>query len=621
MAATRWAFAIEVAWLFICMIPGCAARRAAGGQGDRLVQLFGAELAETVGPICAGKGQPDRRLTRVGVLTTCAKALHWQLAVHLLAGLREARVEATTVLCNAAIGAYGAAAAAAESRNQPCSSTLWLQALALLGGMVGTSMELDVVSFIAAMGVCGSSREWARALALLHDMRPQRLEPTVIAYNAALRACEKASRWHSALGVLATMESARMVPDDISYNTAISACSQTAGLWEQAVACLGRMRASALEPCDITATTVASACERSRRIDAALRVVQDHLGGLPARSRPSPPPAAAPKAVVYFAHEPVMLDEVAAAFEASELAATPGAVLVDCTVGSGGHSQMLLERQPEARLLGIDVDPDAVEAATKRLARFGSRVHLAHGNYARLPELLEASGFVKPGAGLQQPCAGIFMDLGVSSPQLDRPARGFSLRAAGPLDMRFDPSDPELKPASWHLSQLSVEELQRVIERYGDDEPHARRIAEGLVRTMPQTTAMAAKVIQAVVREESGRTIHPATKTFQALRVLVNNESGSLRHLLSIAPQLLAPGGLLATISFQSLEDELVRQCIIGRLRGDRVDKARPGGRAARGTSPFVAVGSREGLRASRSEVLRNVRSRSAKLRLALRRP
>ncbi|CAE8647908.1 unnamed protein product, partial [Polarella glacialis] len=238
-----------------------------------------------------------------------------------------------------------------------------------------------------------------------------------------------------------------------------------------------------------------------------------------------------------FVHASVLLDEVVEAFVAAELG--PGSLVVDCTLGGGGHSEALLQQLPQIRLLGIDRDPLALEAAGRRLARFGARVELAHGNFADIRKLLLQSSLLhasmQPGRSKSKTasCSGILADLGVSSPQLDLPERGFSFRAQGPLDMRMDPSDPDVKPAAWYLENLSASQLAGHIQELGgEDSAFAKAVAEKLTLLRPRTTLEAAKIVEeqagllrAPVQDPSGRqSVHPATKTFQALRILVNGE-------------------------------------------------------------------------------------------------
>jgi len=244
-----------------------------------------------------------------------------------------------------------------------------------------------------------------------------------------------------------------------------------------------------------------------------------------------------------FGHLSVLLDESVAA-----LAPARGEVFVDCTLGGGGHSEALLQAAP-CRVIGLDRDPEALAAATARLAPFGDRFVAVHSAFADLQAVLDELGIDQ--------VDGVLADLGVSSPQLDRPQRGFSFRHAGPVDMRMDPTRGQT--AAELIASSSEEELAQLIREYGE-ERHARRVARALVRDQPfdDTAALAATVARVVGRSK-GR-IHPATRTFQALRIAVNDELGQLRVLLDHSLARLAPGGRLAYITFHSLEDRIVKR-------------------------------------------------------------
>jgi 16S rRNA (cytosine1402-N4)-methyltransferase len=263
-------------------------------------------------------------------------------------------------------------------------------------------------------------------------------------------------------------------------------------------------------------------------------------------------------------------------------------VLLDCTLGGGGHSALLLAAHPRLRVIGLDRDPAARAAAAERLAPYGDRVTIEAANFA---------GFRPP-----VPLVGVLADLGVSSPQLDEPARGFSFRAAGPLDMRMDPGAGET--AAELIDRLDESDLADLIYRYGE-ERLSRRIARRLVAERPwagsgRTTADLAYAVAGCFppRARRGR-IHPATRTFQALRIAVNDELGAVDQLLRHAPDWLLPGGLLAVISFHSLEDRRVKTAFLGDPRLERLSRR-----------PLVA---------GEEEQRANPRSRSAKLRVARR--
>jgi 16S rRNA (cytosine1402-N4)-methyltransferase len=226
--------------------------------------------------------------------------------------------------------------------------------------------------------------------------------------------------------------------------------------------------------------------------------------------------------------------------------------LIDGTVGMGGHAEALLETTPPTvRLLGLDADPEVLQQARERLARFGARVRLVHANFRALARVAEAEGVAAAEA--------VLLDLGVSTFQLERSGRGFSFQRDEPLDMRWDPGAG--RPAAELLNQLDEPALMRLLREYGE-EPHARRIARAVVRHRPlRTTAELVAVIQrAVPRRAWPRRLHVATRTFQALRMAVNDELEALRAVLPQAAVLLAPGGRLGVIAFHSGEDRLVKE-------------------------------------------------------------
>lgn len=240
-------------------------------------------------------------------------------------------------------------------------------------------------------------------------------------------------------------------------------------------------------------------------------------------------------------HLSVLLDDVV-----DLLSVRPGGLYVDGTLGWGGHARAVLERG--GHLLGTDRDPDALAAARSRL---GPDAELHHARFSELPALLRGR---RPD--------GILLDLGVSSPQLDRPERGFSFRLVGPLDMRMDPSSGA--PASEWIARATAEELADVFFRYGE-ERQSRRVARAIVQHRTErpeepllTTRQLAELVARVLPAD-GR-IHPATRVFQAIRIFVNDELGELERALEALPECLAPGGRLVVISFHSLEDRAVKQ-------------------------------------------------------------
>jgi 16S rRNA (cytosine1402-N4)-methyltransferase len=301
-------------------------------------------------------------------------------------------------------------------------------------------------------------------------------------------------------------------------------------------------------------------------------------------------------------HTPVLADEAVAA-----LAVRHDGCYVDATFGRGGHAQRVLAQLgPAGRLLALDRDPAAIRHG-RRLLGGDARLTLLPGDFADLAAL--ARPHIPP-RGVD----GVLFDLGVSSPQLDDPARGFSFRHDGPLDMRMDPALGQ--PVSAWLAAAARDEIRDVIARYGE-ERFAGRIADAIVRTraaqpLARTLELAALCERAVRTREPGK--HPATRTFQALRIFINDELGALARGLEAALALLAPGGRLAVISFHSLEDRLVKDfmrrhsSVAPELQ--RLPRLPPGL-----TPPLRLVGRKQ--RATPAEIASNPRARSAVLRVA----
>jgi 16S rRNA (cytosine1402-N4)-methyltransferase len=247
-----------------------------------------------------------------------------------------------------------------------------------------------------------------------------------------------------------------------------------------------------------------------------------------------------------FEHRPVLVDLVVELF-----APVPAGVVVDATLGGGGHAEALLEAHPHLSLVGLDQDPDAVAAAGARLARFGDRVAVRRTRFDELPDVLAELG--------HDGASGALFDLGVSSPQLDRPERGFSYRAAGPLDMRMDPARPV--SAADLVNGADADELARLLRAYGD-ERHAARIARAIVahRPIATTEALADVVAGAVPAPARRRSAgHPARRTFQAIRIAVNDELAVLPGSLDDAIDALVPGGRCVAIAYHSGEDRIVK--------------------------------------------------------------
>lgn len=271
-------------------------------------------------------------------------------------------------------------------------------------------------------------------------------------------------------------------------------------------------------------------------------------------------------------------------------------VIVDGTLGGGGHSEALLEAG--FRVVGIDRDPTALAAASARLARFGASFRAVRGEFGDVAALVEG------------PVDGLVLDLGVSSPQLDTPARGFSFTHDGPLDMRMS---AEGETAAALIARLPEGELADVIFRFGE-ERFSRPIARALKARLPTTTFEAvAAVKQGVPRRAWPRDVHVATRTFQALRIAVNGELEQLERALAAVPALLTPRGVAAVISFHSLEDRLVKQAF-RRLCGEVDDTPRGLPVARAESAPFEAL-TRKAIVASDEELAVNPRARSARLR------
>jgi len=247
-------------------------------------------------------------------------------------------------------------------------------------------------------------------------------------------------------------------------------------------------------------------------------------------------------------HKPVLVAETLAA-----LALEADGYYVDATFGRGGHTALILQALGrEGRVLAIDRDPQAIAAGRERFAD-EVRLTLVHAPFADLAACVQTHAHGRP-------CRGVLFDLGVSSPQLDDPARGFSFRADGPIDMRMDPTRGE--PVSAWLARAGLDEIREVIATLGE-ERFARRVAQAIVAAREQqpllrTTKLAAVVARAVKTREPGK--HPATRTFQALRMFINDELGQIERALAGALQVLDRGGRLVVISFHSLEDRLVKR-------------------------------------------------------------
>jgi 16S rRNA (cytosine1402-N4)-methyltransferase len=290
-----------------------------------------------------------------------------------------------------------------------------------------------------------------------------------------------------------------------------------------------------------------------------------------------------------------MLDEVL-----EMLAPKNGGRYIDGTFGGGGYSRAILEAA-DCSVLGIDRDPDAIARGQALVVQFGGRLTLVQAEFSRMDEFAE-------------PSDGVVLDLGVSSFQFDEPARGFSFREDGPLDMRMAKSGPS---AADFVNGADEKTLTDVIARYGE-ERHARRIARALIKARPLTrTAELAKIVSDTLGPQAQRfAVHPATRTFQALRIHVNDELGELSRALEVASNLLRPQGRLAVVSFHSLEDRIVKQFLSARStaapRGSRHAPSQ-----ARGTAAQYRLLTTKPRTPGEAELARNPRARSARLRAA----
>jgi 16S rRNA (cytosine1402-N4)-methyltransferase len=305
-----------------------------------------------------------------------------------------------------------------------------------------------------------------------------------------------------------------------------------------------------------------------------------------------------------YNHVPVLLTETTHALQPQ-----PGGLFVDATVGGGGHAEKVLELTiPDGRLLALDADPAALEASRTRLAPFGNRVRFARAYSDHLMEAAREYGFW----GVD----GVLFDLGVSSPQIDTPERGFSFQSDAPLDMRFGPD--AARSAADLVNELPERALREIIGEYGE-ERYAGRIARHIVEERAShpilTTEQLAGVVKRAKPRSSSERIHPATRVFQALRIAVNDELGRLSRSLPQALDVMRAGGRLAVISFHSLEDRIVKQFMRQESVGCICPPELPA--CVCGRTPTVRLVTRRPLTASEAEIAVNPRARSAKLRVA----
>ena len=308
-------------------------------------------------------------------------------------------------------------------------------------------------------------------------------------------------------------------------------------------------------------------------------------------------------------HRPVLLRETI-----ELLAAERGGLFVDCTVGLGGHSEAILQASSDATVLGIDRDDEALELARKRLAQYGSRFRAVHADFRELTRVLATAKVGQP--------RGILADLGVSSWQLDSPSRGFSFRHDAPLDMRMDATG-DGETAAELLGRLSEVDIARIIFEYGE-ERRSRRIARLIVeqreRGEPvETTRDLARLVERAIGAGKKRRIHPATLTFQALRIAVNQELENLDGFLAEAVDLLEPEGRLAVISFHSLEDRIIKRMLLKLSGRCQCPPRMPVCNC--GALKVIEILTRRPITPDDEETIDNPRARSAKLRAAKKLP
>ncbi|MBI5184244.1 MAG: 16S rRNA (cytosine(1402)-N(4))-methyltransferase RsmH [Nitrospinae bacterium] len=304
-------------------------------------------------------------------------------------------------------------------------------------------------------------------------------------------------------------------------------------------------------------------------------------------------------------HVPIMVEEVLQCLDVK-----PGGLYIDATLGDGGHAEAILERSsPSGTLIGMDKDQEAIMAAGERLARFQSRAKIKKLDFINIKEAVSSA---------PEGVDGILMDLGVSTRQLLTVERGFSFSSDGPLDMRMDRS--QKITVSDLVNTLPQKELAAIIKNYGEEKRWAKRISFRIIEEREKSPITATRrladiVSDAIPRQFRPDRIHPATKTFQALRIAVNGEIGLLEKALPGALDMLKPGGRLAVISFHSLEDRIVKQFFVEKERGCVCPPKIP--QCACGRKPVLKRITRKAVCAGEEEVRRNPRSRSAKLRAA----
>jgi 16S rRNA (cytosine1402-N4)-methyltransferase len=303
-----------------------------------------------------------------------------------------------------------------------------------------------------------------------------------------------------------------------------------------------------------------------------------------------------------MAHIPVLTDDIVGAL-IPDPDNPPGRV-IDGTLGAGGHTLALLEAGVE-QVLAFDVDARAIKLAEDKLADYADRVHIVHDSYASMTQHAQRRGWFA--------VDGILLDLGLSSMQLDTPERGFAFKHEGPLDMRFSKQHQQLT-AAMIVNQWDADEMADIFYKYGE-ERHSRKIAQDIVNARPfETTQQLAEFIADAMPQAYKSRIHPATRIFQALRIAVNDELGTIERTLPEAIDLLRPGGRLAVISFHSLEDRIVKQTF--RDAAEEI-VAPPGMASLEEKEAIVKLINRRPITPDDAEIQQNPRSRSSKLRIA----
>jgi 16S rRNA (cytosine1402-N4)-methyltransferase len=304
-------------------------------------------------------------------------------------------------------------------------------------------------------------------------------------------------------------------------------------------------------------------------------------------------------------HVPVLLKEIV-----QYLAPVPSARIIDGTFGAGGYTEALLKAAPGLRVLAIERDPDARAAARDLLARYAGNLALVDGRFGDLAAIAEAHDF--------RPVNGVVLDIGVSSMQLDEADRGFSFMAEGPLDMRMERTGPT---AADLVNEMAERDLADVIFAYGE-ERQSRRIARAIVKARESrpiaTTRELANLVERALGRRHDEDRHPATRTFQALRIAVNDELGELARGLAAAEAVLAPGGRLVVVTFHSREDRIVKRFLM-RRSGRQGAGSRHGPPAAVAAAPSFEIVNHRPVTPSQTELAANPRARSAKLRAAVR--